>query len=87
MGAAPLSIVGGEAVEDLMARPNPRATGAALLELVAAHLVLHGNAYLYAAEGSDGRAAEIYALAPERVRIETDAQGWPAAFLLSVGRE
>ncbi|MBV7255216.1 phage portal protein [Pacificimonas sp. WHA3] len=86
VGAAPLVIEGGDGdVSALLSAPNPRASGSAFLERLAAHLVLHGNAYVEAAEGGTGKAAELYTLAPERVRIETDAQGWPAAFLYQTG--
>ena len=44
---------------DLLARPNPRQDGASLLESVAAHLLLAGNAYIEAVgiDGDSGRSA------------------------------
>lgn len=59
--------------------------GQALLETVAAQLLLHGNAYVEMLPGLDGRPAELFALRPERVTVEADARGWPAAFLYRVG--
>ena len=85
VGAAPLVLEGAAEVPALLAQPNPRTSRAAFLERLAAHLVLHGNAYVEAALGGTGRAAELHVLAPERVRIELDAAGWPSAFLYRAG--
>ncbi len=84
-GSADLIVEGGEGPAALLSAPNPRLSGAAFLELIAAHLVLNGNAYVDAAPGGDGRPAELHVLAPERVRIETDAAGWPTAFVYRAG--
>lgn len=62
-----------------------RSGGQALLATVAAHILLHGNAYLQVLRGSDGAVTELYALRPERVTVEADAGGWPAAYLYRVG--
>ena len=59
--------------------------GQGLLETVAAHLLLHGNGYVQILRDADGRPAELYALRPDRVTIEPDARGWPAAFVYRVG--
>ncbi len=59
--------------------------GQALLETVAIHLLLHGNAYVELLPGADGVPAELYALRPERVAVEADARGWPTAFLYRAG--
>jgi HK97 family phage portal protein len=59
----------------------------ALLETVATHLLLHGNGYVQLLQDADGAPAELFALRPERVTIEADAAGWPAAFLYKVGEE
>ncbi len=43
---------------DLRARPNPRQDGASLLEAIASHLLLAGNAYIEAVGlGEEGRGA------------------------------
>jgi HK97 family phage portal protein len=83
VGAAPLTVSGGP--EALLAAPNPRQTGPALMEALAAHLLLNGNAYLGAAEGEAGRPAELHALRPERISIEADASGWPSAYVYRTG--
>ncbi|MEO0499272.1 MAG: phage portal protein [Pseudomonadota bacterium] len=85
VGSAPLNIEGGAGVEALLAQPNARTSGAAFLERIAAHLVLHGNAYLDSGAGTDGRAAELHVLAPERMRVVCDVRGWPDGFAYRVG--
>ena len=55
-----------------------------LLEAVATHLLLHGNAFVRVIEDGDGVPAELFALRPERVAIEADARGWPAAYRYKV---
>ena len=57
----------------------------AMLETVATQLMLHGNAFVQVLQGDRGEAAELFALRPERVRVEADAQGWPAAYIYRVG--
>jgi HK97 family phage portal protein len=59
--------------------------GQPLIETVAAHVLLHGNAYIQIVADADGMPAELYALRPERVTVEADASGWPAAYLYRVG--
>ena len=60
-------------------------TGAPLVETVAAQLLLHGNAYIQIVGDADGAPAELFALRPERVSVEPDAQGWPASYLYRAG--
>ncbi len=57
----------------------------ALIETIAAHLLLHGNAYIEVATGAAGLPAALYALRPERVTVEADASGWPLAYLYRTG--
>jgi HK97 family phage portal protein len=57
----------------------------ALLEIVATQLLLHGNAFVHLLQDGDGMPAEAFALRPERVAVEADARGWPAAYLYRVG--
>jgi len=57
----------------------------ALLETVASQLLLHGNAFVQILLDGAGEPAELFALRPERVRIEADAGGWPAAYLYRAG--
>jgi HK97 family phage portal protein len=57
----------------------------ALLETVATQLLLHGNAFVQLLQDASGAPAELFALRPERVSVEADAGGWPAAYLYKVG--
>ena len=58
--------------------------GQGLVETLAAHLLLHGNAYAQVLTGADG-VGELFALRPDRVTVEADARGWPGAYLYRVG--
>ena len=69
---------------DLLARPNPRQDGAALLEAVTAHLLLAGNAYLEAVT-LDNTVRELYALRPDRMKVVPGPDGWPEAYDYNVG--
>jgi HK97 family phage portal protein len=69
----------------LVALASARSGGQALLETVAAQLLLHGNAYVQILTDGDGAVAELFALRPERVTVEPDAGGWPAAYRYRVG--
>jgi HK97 family phage portal protein len=74
-------------VSDEAARALVIATsgGQQLLETLATQLLLHGNGYVQLLTTPDGALAELFALRPERVSVEADAQGWPAAFRYKVG--
>jgi HK97 family phage portal protein len=52
---------------------------------VAAQLLLHGNAFVQCLQDGEGRLAQLFPLRPERVKVEADASGWPAAYLYKVG--
>ena len=56
----------------------------ALLETIAAQMMLHGNAYVQCVAGGPEDVVELFGLRPERVTIETDARGWPSAYLYRV---
>ncbi|WP_294395374.1 phage portal protein [uncultured Sphingomonas sp.] len=56
-----------------------------LVEAVAAQLLLHGNAFVQILGDADGLPAELFPLRPERVAVEPDARGWPAAYLYRAG--
>ena len=62
-----------------------RSAGQSLIETLAAHLLLHGNGYVQISPGPSGRPASLYALRPDRVSIEQDAQGWPIGFRYRAG--
>ena len=56
-----------------------------VLEEVATHLLLHGNAFLETGLDLAGRAATLWTLRPERIQLETDTRGWPVAWLYRAG--
>ncbi len=70
----------------LLARPNPRQSGAAFLETLIGHLLVAGNAYAEAAL-VDGLPRELHALRPDRMKVVPGADGWPEAYDYSVGAE
>jgi HK97 family phage portal protein len=73
-------VFGGEGEEREAALVTP-----GLLENAATQLLLHGNAFVQILQDAHGEPAELFALRPERVTIEADAGGWPAAYLYRVG--
>ena len=58
---------------------------APLLETMASQLLLHGNAFVQVLVDAEGMPAELFALRPERVSVEADASGWPAAYVYKAG--
>jgi HK97 family phage portal protein len=68
-----------------LALVGAQSAGQSLVETLASHLLLHGNGYVQIIAGADGAPAELFALRPERVTVEADARGWPAAYLYRVG--
>src|SRR3954454_4743612 len=68
---------------ELIARPNPRQDGAQLLEAVATHLLLAGNAYVEAV-AVDGAPRELHVLRPDRMKLVPGADGWPEAYEYTV---
>lgn len=85
VGGAPIAPVN-SAVEALL---QTTSAGQPLLETIAAHLLLHGNAYVQildrSAGNTDHKPVELFALRPDRITIESDANGWPAAYVYRAG--
>ncbi|MEW4468385.1 phage portal protein [Parasphingorhabdus sp. JC815] len=71
-----------DALAGLIAADNE---GQSLLETLAAHLMLHGNAYVQVICGADGRPDALYTLRPDRISVEADETGWPVAYLYRAG--
>ena len=86
-GACALKVGGvdGEAGARIGALVARASAGQGLIETLASHVLLHGNGYVQVIAGADGMPAELFALRPERVSVEADARGWPAAYLYRVG--
>jgi HK97 family phage portal protein len=59
--------------------------GQALIETVATHLLLHGNAYVEKVMTDAGALVELYALRPEMMTVDRDARGWPMGFTYRCG--
>ncbi len=57
----------------------------ALLEAVATQLLLHGNAFLETGLDHRGMPAALWWLRPDRMTLETDANGWPASWIYRPG--
>jgi len=51
-----------------------------LLEVLAAQLALHGNAYVQLIKDGAGVPVELFPLRPERVQVVAGEDGWPAAY-------
>ncbi|MCH4893764.1 phage portal protein [Sphingomonas sp. SFZ2018-12] len=81
VGSAPLTA----SDPALLALVRARSGGQMLIETVAAQLLLHGNAYVQLLTDPAGALVELFALRPERVTVEADAQGWPVAHRYAVG--
>ncbi len=74
----------GKAAGGLLAAPNQRQAGAALLEHLLLQLQISGNAYLECVT-LDGRPRELHVLRSDRMRVVPGADGWPAAWDYAVG--
>jgi HK97 family phage portal protein len=81
VGSAPLCDCG-ERVRTLVGATS---AGQSLLETLAAHLLLHGNAFVQIARDGAGQPVELFALRPERVSVVPDGDGWPAAYEYRIG--
>jgi len=68
----------------LLARPNARQDGASFFEMLYAHMLLSGNAYVEAV-ALDDQVRELYALRPDRMKVVPGSDGWPEAYEYNVG--
>lgn len=66
--------------ERLIKLVSATSAGQSLIETLAAHLLLHGNAYVQILKDASGQPVELFALRPDRVSVVTDAKGWPFAY-------
>lgn len=69
----------------LLALLGATSAGQALLETLAAQLLLHGNGFVQVMKDAAGQPVELYALRPERVSVVPDASGWPVAYQYKAG--
>ncbi len=86
-GSAALTVAADDAGDARRAQAlvTARVAGQGLIEAMAAHLLLHGNAYAQIGHDIAGEPARLFALRPERVSVEPDQNGWPVAFSYRVG--
>ena len=59
--------------------------GQTLIETVAAQVLLNGNAFIQIICDDAGQPFELFALRPERVKVEGDRRGWPRAYVYTLG--
>ncbi len=72
-------------VQQLLACPNPRQSGADLFEALYVYLYTSGNAYLEAVLTPEG-VKGLYALRPDRMRVAPGEDGWPVAYEYTTSR-
>ena len=76
VGGAPIACA-----DDRLARLIACSCGSQpLLEVLAAQLALHGNAFVQILKDASGVPVELYPLRPERVQVVAGEDGWPAAY-------
>ena len=80
VGSAPLDASDPE----LLALVTQKTGGRRLAEVVAAQVLLHGNAFIQMLRDADGAVAELFPLRPERMSMALDAAGWPALYRYTV---
>ncbi|HMN51253.1 MAG TPA: phage portal protein, partial [Xanthobacteraceae bacterium] len=68
----------------LLAKPNPRQTGVDLIEQLAGHLLVAGNAYIERVAILD-EVRELHVLRPDRMKVVPGAEGWPEAYEYRAG--
>ncbi|HEY8333601.1 MAG TPA: phage portal protein [Tardiphaga sp.] len=75
-------------LSQLLTRPNPRQDGGVFFEMLYAHLLLAGNAYIEAVALNEHSrqhdVRELYALRPDRMKLVPGADGWAEAYEYSV---
>lgn len=76
VGSAPLN----PADDRLAGLIGSCSAGQSLVETLAAHLLLHGNAYVQIMKDGNGQPTELFALRPERISVVAGEDGWPAAY-------
>lgn len=76
VGSAPLSVDN----ERLAALVQCSCGTQPLLEVLAAQMLLNGNAYLQVVRDGAGMPVELYPLRPERISVIAGEDGWPRAY-------
>ena len=81
VGQAPLSC-SDPALAALVAATS---AGQPLIEMLTAHVLLHGNGYVQIVKDAGGRPVELFALRPDRVGVVAGEDGWPRGYDYRVG--
>jgi HK97 family phage portal protein len=81
VGSAPLA----PANKAVLTLVQATSAGQALLETLAAQLLLHGNGYVQVMRDGSGKPVELFALRPERVAVVAGEDGWPSGYRYAVG--
>ena len=81
VGNAPLA----DTAPEIVALLRSTQDGGTLMETLAAHLLLHGNAFVQIGRGAGNKPASLFALRPERVSVIQGEDGWPVAYRYRVG--
>lgn len=69
----------------LLRKPNPMEGGVELMERFYSFLQLSGNSYIETVV-LDQQIRELWVLRPDRMRVEIDRRGYPAAFIYKAGQ-
>lgn len=81
VGGAPLSI----ADASLSGLIRSSAGTQPLMEVIAAQMLLHGNAYVQVLKDAAGQPVELFPLRPERVSVVAGEDGWPIRYQYRLG--
>jgi HK97 family phage portal protein len=85
-GSVGFRAVGGEALAELVEKPNGEQAGPDLLETFYGHLTVSGDAFIEAVS-IDGEVRELFVLRPDRMKPLKGPRGWPVAWEHRVGSE
>ncbi|MEL7217008.1 MAG: phage portal protein [Pseudomonadota bacterium] len=83
VGQAPLSATD----EALVALVTATSAGQSLMETLAAQVLLHGNGYVQIIKDASGKAVELFALRPDRMKVISGEDGWPCGYEYNVGSQ
>lgn len=81
-GGAAVVASGASAADNALALDMVRhaSAGQGLVETLALHLLLHGNGFVQIVPDAEGEPTELFALRPERMSVDVNANGWPVAY-------
>lgn len=71
--------------EEMSRLVTQTSAGQPLVETLTANILLHGNGYVQIIKDASGKPIELFALRPDRVTVDSAADGWPRAYIYSAG--